>query len=433
MNYCDVLNIVNGKLMCGSIKKQIKNIQIDSRKVKRNDLFIALIGKNHDSHNYIKQVLKHKPSCIIVCKKIDIKTKVPIILVEDTNDSLIKLGTFFKNKYNVPVVAITGSIGKTTTKELINDILSKKYKVLKSEKNYNNHIGIPLTLFKLNKSYDICVLEMGMNHLKEISVLSKMARPDVGVITNIGSAHIGNLGNQKNIFKAKMEIVDGMDDGLLIVNGKDKYLKKVKYFNTFKCGIDLCPYNIKINDKVSFDLIINNKNYHFIYNSNNISLIMNFVLAIKVGLLFNINVEDIKEVVKNYQMPKERMNVYVKNNIKIINDCYNASYESVIAILDVLKCEKNEKIVILGDILELGKHSKTIHKKIGKKLKQLKNSTILLVGSEVKYIKGKHYKYFNSNKELIDYLKKINLNSKTILIKGSRNMHLEEVDNFLKI
>ena len=163
MNYCDVLNIVNGKLMCGSIKKKIKNIQIDSRKVKRNDLFIALIGKNHDSHNYIKQVLKHKPSCIIVCKKVDIKTKVPIILVEDTNDSLIKLGTFFKNKYNVPVVAITGSIGKTTTKELINDILSKKYKVLKSEKNYNNHIGIPLTLFKLNKSYDICVLEMGVD------------------------------------------------------------------------------------------------------------------------------------------------------------------------------------------------------------------------------------------------------------------------------
>jgi len=427
MDLDTLLKVVNGTLLKDGIKKKIKNIKIDSRKVKKNDLFIALIGNNFDGHEFIEEVLKKKPSCIIVCRKIDVETSVPIILVEDTYESLIKLGAFFRSKYHIPVIAVTGSYGKTTTKEIISDILTQKYKVLKSEKNYNNHIGLPLTLFKLNEKHDICILEMGMNHLGEISKLSKMVKPNIGVITNVGTAHIGNLGSQKNILKAKMEIIDGMNNGLLIVNGKNKYLKKIKYKNLIKTGIKLKPYNIIVDDKVSFKLVINNEVHKFSYNSTNKDLITNFLIAIQIGLIFKVDIEDIKKALLNYKMPKERMNIYFKSNTKIIDDCYNASFESVISAIDVLDKEKREKILVLGDILELGKYSKRIHKKIGKYLKKKKNIEVLLVGKEVKYIKNNQFKCFDNNNEVLDYLNKINLDNKTILFKGSRKMQLEKI------
>lgn len=225
MNIDILLKITGGELLNKKTDKKINNIQIDSRKVSKNDLFIAIKGNDKNGHDYIKEAINKKPTCIMVCENIKVKTKIPIIKVLDTKEALMQLGSYFRSKYDIPVIAVTGSVGKTTTKELISLILSKKYKVLKSDKNYNNHIGLPLTLFKLNKEYDICVFEIGMNHQGEISNLSKMCQPNIGVITNIGTSHIGNLGSQENIFKAKMEILDGMNDGLLIVNGKDKYLK----------------------------------------------------------------------------------------------------------------------------------------------------------------------------------------------------------------
>lgn len=431
MNIDVLLKIIGGKFLNDGTKRKIKDIKIDSRQIEKDDAFIALIGINFDGHDYIKEVLKRKPSVIILCKKIDIKTKVPIILVEDTYDSLMKIGAFFRYKYDIPVIAVTGSVGKTTTKEIISDILSKKYRVLKSEKNYNNHIGLPLTLSKLNNNYDICVLEMGMNHSGEISKLSKVAKPNIGVITNVGTSHIGNLGSKKNILKAKMEILDGMEEGLLIVNGKDKLLKNMEYHNILKCGKKLKPYDIRVSDKVSFKLVINNEIHKFYYNSPNKNIIMNFVIAIQIGIIFNVDVEDIKDSLISYKMPKERMNIITKNTIKIINDCYNASLESVIASINVLKNDKNKKIVILGDILELGKYTVKIHKEIGKHLRKLKNTDILLVGDNVKYIKSKNCRYFNTNEELIDYLSDLNLDNTTILIKGSRRMHLEEVSKYL--
>lgn len=429
-----LLDIIDGKIINKKTKKQkIKEIKIDSREIKKGDCFIALKGENIDSHQYVKDALEKEPSCIIVCEKIDVKTKVPIVIVEDTYQTLMKIGTFFRNKYDIPVIAITGSVGKTTTKELIAAILSQKYQVLKSPKNYNNHIGLPLTLFNLNHNYDICVLELGMNHLGEISNLSKMCRPHIGVITNIGTAHIGNLGSKKNIFKAKMEIKDGMTDGLLIVNDKDKFLKKVKYSRLIKVGTNLKPYQVIVSDKTYFKLVINNKVYRFSYNSCNKTLLTNFLLAIQVGLLFKIDIEDIKKTISNYQMPKERMNIYVNNTTKIIDDCYNASLESVKASIDVLKKETNKKVLILGDILELGDYSSKIHKKIGREIRKLKNTTILLIGTEVKNIKGNQYHYFDNNEQLKQYLGELNLDNTTVLVKASRKMHLEDIINYLKV
>jgi len=352
MNVDFLSMIIEGKILNKGKNRKIKNIKIDSRKINRGDVFIALIGLKFDGHDYIKQALKKKPCAIVVCKEVRFKTKVPIILVKDTYAALMKIGAFFRSKYDIPVVAVTGSVGKTTTKEIIYDILSKKYKVLKNQKNYNNHIGLPLTLFNLNDSYDICVLEMGMNHLNEISQLSKMCKPSMGVITNIGTAHIGNLGSKKNILKAKLEIIDGMESGVVVVNSKDKMLKRIKNIGTKKC---LIPYDIKVNDKVSFKLKINKTAHDFYYNNPNQNLIMNFVLAIEVGILFKIDINDIKDAISNYRMPDERMQVIIKNSTKIINDCYNASLESITGSVKTLKSEKGKKMIILGDILELGK------------------------------------------------------------------------------
>lgn len=429
MNLDTLIQVVEGKLLNEGIKRKINKIKIDSRKINKNDAFIALKGNNLDGHDYIKEALKRKAGAIIVSKEINIKTKVPIVLVEDTYDSLIKIGTFFRSKYDTLVVGITGSIGKTTTKEIVSDILSHKYKVLKSEKNYNNHIGIPLTLTKLNNTYDICVLEMGMNHLGEISKLSKMIKPDIAVITNIGSSHIGNLGSKKNILKAKMEITDGIDDGVLLVNEKDKLLKKAKYNKKIKCNLK--PYDIKIKDKLYFKLKINNKVNEFCINTLNKDLIMNFLLAIKIGLLLDVDIEDIKAALSNYQMPNNRMNIIEKNTTKIINDSYNASLESTLSSLKVLKNEKNKKLIILGDILELGRYSIKTHKKIGKYLKKIRNKEVILVGENIKVIKNKNYKYFNNYEEVINYIKDINLDNTSILVKASRRVNLDKVVNYL--
>lgn len=428
-----LLEIIDGKILQGEKIKKIKKIRIDSRKVKKGDLFIALNGENNDGHDYILDVLKRKPSAVIVCENIDIKTNIPIIKVLDTYDTLIKLASYIRDSYNIPLIAVTGSVGKTTTKDLIAYILSSHFQVLKSEKNYNNHIGLPLTLFNLKPYHDICVVELGMNHMKEISKLSKICKPDLAVITNIGTAHIGNLGSKKKILKAKLEILDGMNGGTLIVNGCDNYLNKIKYDNLIKTNEHLKPFNIQVSDRVSFDLMINDIKYSFIYNSCNTSLLTNFLLAIEVALLFGIDIETIQSRIETYELPKERMQIIYHGQNKIIDDCYNASFETVKASLQALTHEKQNKVVILGDMLELGKYSCKLHKKIERELKTLSNLTLYLVGRDIKYIKYKGAVYFNNNQELLNYLESHPIKNSVILVKGSRGMHLDEIVKYLTI
>ena len=221
-----IREIVNGQL--NHFKDiDISSIKANSKEIKPNDLFIAI----NSGHNYINEAIENGASALIVEKDIDFD--IPLIKVESTIIALGKLAKYIRNSYNIPLIAITGSTGKTTTKELISLILSSKYKILKSEKNKNNHIGLPLTLLKLDDTYDIAVVELGMNHFKEIDYLSNICKPNYAVITNIGSAHIGNLGSKENILKAKCEILNGMDNGYLIINNNDKYI-----YITFDLGYE---------------------------------------------------------------------------------------------------------------------------------------------------------------------------------------------------
>ena len=232
MTINEILKATHGKIISGD-KKDIEagKICIDSRKIEPNDIFIALKGNKTNGSKYINEAIK-KASVIITEKRIKTKSATPIIKVKNSKKSLQKIGIYNRNKYiDKPVIAITGSVGKTTTKELISEIFKTKYNILKTEGNYNNDIGVPIMLSQINKNHDIIILELGMNHLKEIEKLSKMCKPQTAIITNIGTSHIGNLKTQENILKAKMEITKHLKNGNLIINGSDFYLSKIKQNN----------------------------------------------------------------------------------------------------------------------------------------------------------------------------------------------------------
>lgn len=406
MKLSEINNIIKGDL-----KRDVsfKKIKINSKEIENGDVFLAI----NKGHNYINEAINNGAVAIISEQELNI----PSIKVENSIIALGQIGHYMRNLYNTPLIAITGSVGKTTTKELIYGVLSKKYKVLKSNKNQNNHIGLPLTLLNLDDTYEVIVLELGMNHFNEISYLSNICNPNYAVITNIGTAHIGNLGNKKNILTAKLEILDGMIEKNLIVNKNDPYLRKIK--NCIKTNKkELKIKNLKYGLFQEFDI----EDIHFKFYSSK-HLLDDVYIAIKVGLLFNVDLKLISEAISEYNSTDGRLNI-TNNKYTIIDDCYNSSYESLIGGLKMLKKYKEKKFIVLGDMLELGKYSIKYHKKINRYLKKIKNKDVLLIGEYTKVIKGNH---FDNLEEIADYL---NLNIKqnnVIYLKGSRKMNLDKL------
>lgn len=440
MKISDIINTVNGNLLNNSnINNKINKIKIDSRKVNKNDLFICIKGLNNDGHKYISDV-KNIASAIIVSEDIDYSSiNIPIIKVNDTIEALGLLAFYIRNMYDIPLIAITGSVGKTTTKELISHILSSKYKVLKTVGNYNNHIGLPLTLLNLNKSYDIIVTEIGMNHLGEISKLSKIANPNTCIITNIGTSHIGNLGSKENIFKAKMEIVKGMNKGDLIVNANDEYLDNLSSsnnYNVIKCGFDesndLYAHDINCDtNKSIFKIKFNNNIYQVVFNIPGKHLITNVLIAIKCCLNYGIDIKTIIDKIDSFKSINNRMEIInISNNNILISDTYNSSYESLTGALNVIKMYKQNKIIILGDILEIGNYKDDIYNKIDKQLQSIDNKKVYLVGNDIININNDYN--FNNVEELLKHIKNINIKDSVILIKGSNKINLKLISDYLK-
>lgn len=432
MTIKEIIKITHGKIISGEkTNKEVGKICIDSRIIEPNDIFITLKGNKTDGTNYIKEAIK-RASLIITNKKIKLENNTPIIKVKNTKKVLQQIGIYNRKKYiDKPVIAITGSVGKTTTKELISEIFKTKYNILKTEGNMNNEIGVPITLSKINKNHDIIILELGMNHLKEIEKLSKMCRPQTAIITNIGTSHIGNLKTQENILKAKLEITKYLNKGNLIINGTDFYLNKIKEnkkYSIIKTDEKIISNIIK-NDKLYFDIKLKNKTHKIEFNIPNKYLIENILLAIKTAQIYEIPINNIITAINNFKSQNKRTNIIkLENNITLIDDTYNASLESIKSALSLLE-EKNENIIILGDVLELGEHAEKIHKEIEQELKKTKRKEILTVGENTKTIQIS--KHFNNNQEIIEYLKNKNLKDKTILIKGSRGMHLEEIKDYI--
>ena len=378
---------------------KINKFCFNSKDIEKDDAFIVI----NSGYKYIDEAINNGCKLIIMPMDVDYhNNNILIIKTRNINSLMENIAKFILKSKKVIKIAITGSNGKTTTKELIFSVLKTKYSVLKSRGNNNNFLGLLDTIFKLDNE-QFLVMELGMNHFNEISKLSKILKPDIGIITNIGSAHIGNLGSKKNIFKAKMELLDGNPDMLLYVNGDDKYLKKINA------------------NKV--------KNNQYNYEPYFQHLKIDYNLAIAVLKHLNFSEQEIYECFNNYEMSNQRMNIIYKGSTIIIDDTYNASLESTIGGLSYLKSYKQDKIVILGDILESGKYAKKIHKKINNYLKRMNDIQVYHIGNNTKFIKGIHFK---SKQELINYLSKVNINNKVIYIKGSRKMELEVIrDNLL--
>lgn len=414
-----LIKIINGNYQ-NDIRsyKIINNFVIDSRICTKDDIFIAI----NNGYKYIDNNL----DCLSVITDKNITKNVPYPIIK-VKDSIIALSNIakYKRKYykKTKVIAITGSVGKTTTKELLYNILKTKYKVYKSDKNYNNHIGLPLTLSNINQNYDYILLEMGMNHKGEIDYLSNIAKPNIGIITNIGTSHISNFNTYEDIIYSKLELTNYLKDILFIDKKYNKYInyKNIYYYKDYQIK------NITNTlENTNFIIKINNIDYKINFNIPGIHLINNILICIDVSLYLNIEIKDIIKTINEFIMPENRLNIYKKEFI-ILDDSYNASLESTIGLLDTIKNIKKEKIIIIGDILELGNYSKEIHLKINNKLKEIYGLK-LLVGEETKVIDGIH---FNNNKEIINYLKSIVLKDKLIILKGSHRMNLKEIKDEL--
>lgn len=444
----DILQITKGELIVGDLEETCENYAKDSREVQKGDIYIGIKGEKVNGGEYYEEAFKNgAKGCIIQDIEINenqkqkYKDKI-IIKVKDTIKALQQIATFKRNKYNIPVIAITGSVGKTSTKDIIANVVNQKYNTLKTMGNYNNHIGVPLTVLNL-KSHEALVIEMGMNHIQEISVLTKIAKPTIAVITNIGTAHIGNLGSRENILKAKLEIIEGLKDGgkIIINNDNDMlhkwYQENKEKYNIITYGIEnqstYMAENIKLDENGS-KYKINGKEIEVPVGGNH--FVLNSLCAIAVGEELNIEAEKIKKGIKSFKLTKKRMDIFTENKITIINDSYNANYDSVKAAIEYLsKRPEKRKIAVLGDMLELGEFSKKLHEKVGEEIVKNKIDILITVGVEAKNIaqiakEGSiHTIKCNTNDEAIKEIKKIKKQDDCILIKASNSMHFDEIVN----
>jgi UDP-N-acetylmuramoyl-tripeptide--D-alanyl-D-alanine ligase len=409
------------------------------------------VGENYDGNSFYKEAIKKGANCVILNEsyfdKQKVEEKIPVLLVKDTLECLNVLAQYKRKHVETYFIGVTGSVGKTSTRDMIYSVLSRKYSTLRNEKNYNNQIGVPLTMLKVQKE-EMAVVEMGMNQLGEIERLSKIVRPQIGVITNIGTAHIGKLGSRENICKAKLEITTGMDkDGILILNQDDDllhayYEKNRNNRKMITIGIkeesDFGAKNIVLmEDSTTFTVTFYNQEYDVYVPIPGLAFVYNALVSIAVGTLLKMDMETILEGIKNASITKKRLEIVKRENYTIINDSYNASEDSMKASLQVL-ASRNEKrkIAVLGDMLELGEFSEKIHRTIGESVAMANIDLLITVGQDSKYIavsakengmdKKKIYS-FHENKEVIYFLKKELKDGDVLLFKASNRLNLSEI------
>lgn len=420
---------------------EITEVITNSKEATEGKLFVAIKGERFDGHSFIKNALDSGCTAVLSEQPVDDDR---VICVKDTKQALIDTAELYKSKFNVKTVGVTGSVGKTTTKDFISCVMESKFKTLKSVGNENNEIGLPKTVFKLDDSYEAAVFEMGMSNFGEISQLTKAVKPDVGVITNIGVCHIEFLKTRENILKAKMEICDGMKEGApLILCGDDDLLCQVvsDKFKVIKYGVknsENSVFGFDINEgenSTSFKVKVEKEVYESEIPTIGVHNVLNALAAIAVGKEFGISVKESIAALKNYTPSGMRQKINVVKGITVIEDCYNASPTSVKAAMETfgrMNCE-GRKIAVLGDMLELGEISKEAHRQIGDVLSENEISGALTYGEEMRNCTARAYELgvqafnYDTKEELLsDLLSEIN-SGDAIWVKGSRGMKLEEV------
>lgn len=426
----------------------ISHVTHVSQEAKPGTLFVALKGKRADGHDFLHEVEKAGAIAVVVEYEVSNIT-IPQLIVPSTTKALGTLGKIWRGRLNIPVVAVTGSVGKTTTKEMIADTLSVKFNAHKSRKNFNNQLGVPIELLRLEMIHQCSVVEFGMRNLNEINYLSKIARPRISVITNIGMSHIETLKTRKNIAKAKAEICEGMDAaGILILNRDDEffdYLNKRATCRVISFGVDK-KSDIRISD------IQLSKKANPSFRLNGLPITMsncvgkhhafNAAVAYAVALELGINQEDIASQISKFQTPEKRGVVsYLKNGAILLDSTYNSAPDSIKASLytiSELTKRGNRTVAVIGEMLELGEHSEEAHRHIGKVISELTNfvNYLVTVGEYAKYIgedsNVDNHEHFENSTEAANHLIEQIIPGDMILLQGSNNMKLDIIVDALE-
>ena len=445
----DILKATGGKLIAGNGQGEITDINTDTRIIREGMLFVALIGDSFDGNDYVQQAVNAGAVGCVVSK--EVKADTNLILVEDTTKALGQIAKYHKERFAVPFVGVTGSVGKTTTKDMISCALSAKFNVLKTQKNFNNHIGLPLTLLRLRGEHQIGVVEMGMSGFGEIDYLASLATPEVAVFTNIGLSHVEKLGSRENILKAKSEILNHLSsDGLVVYCADDDLLVTLKGKTGHKYisyGIenkeaDIIGTHITANESsTSFDIIYENKTYSAqipVLGDHNVK---NALAAFIVATHFGAEPTAVIEALKSFVPGQMRQNILHTNGITVINDCYNASPSSAEAGIKILNQLKGaRKIAVLGDMLEMGELSDYAHRLVGKYVVDFGVDFLVTVGKKSNAIADgaiqngfspENTASFENNAQAIEFLDKFIKQGDIILVKASRSMKLEEISEHL--
>lgn len=453
LNIEQIAKAVNGKLMQGEGKEEIQGISIDSRKVKQGDLFFCLIGENHDGHTFIEQVLAQGCRGLIVSHPVNVSAfgkeagTVSVILVEDTEKALQDLSRYYLSLCNVKKVAVTGSTGKTTTKEMLYWILSEKYKTARTLGNFNNHIGLPLTIFTLDKETEAAVFEMGMSEFGEIDLLADLVRPEVALIINIGTSHMESLGSRENILRAKMEIVNYFDSAHCLVANEDlAFLSReniagdyqlITVGDTGRSQFILSGIEERGADGISFSLEHEGEMTRFHLAIPGRHNAYNGALAVAAASCLGISPEQAaRGLAKMEEITDKRLSIKGKNGIRIIDDTYNASPDSMKAALDVLVSSRGiRKIAILGDMFELGEQEQAFHEEVGKYAGACGLDLLIAVGDKssqlaaggISVLGEKKVLHYATKELLIKDIGSIISSGDVVLIKGSRGMEMDQI------
>ncbi|QSS96357.1 UDP-N-acetylmuramoyl-tripeptide--D-alanyl-D-alanine ligase [Psychroflexus sp. ALD_RP9] len=412
---------------------QSSGVNTDTRTLKKNQLYFALKGDNFDGNAFAKKAIKAGAIKAVIDSK-DYHNK-NCVLVENTLTTLQKLANYHRKYLNLPIIAITGSNGKTTTKKLVLEVLSQKFKVAGTKGNLNNHIGVPLTLLSFDRSTEIGIIEMGANHQKEIEALCKIAEPNYGYITNFGKAHLEGFGGIEGVIKGKSELYEFLikaNRKIFINNDDDIQINKTLDAKTYSIGqskLSHCVVSLleaKPYVKIEVDGVKIESKLIGEYNFKNISA------AVGIGKYFSVPLKNIQIAIENFQPEAMRSELIKRENYQIILDAYNANPTSMkLALENLCRLDSKKKIAILGDMFEIGETSLKEHQQLLAYAKSLQLNDILLLGEEFKKasVEFESISHFDSVENLIKHLKKSNLTNSSILIKGSRGMKLEVIIN----
>jgi UDP-N-acetylmuramoyl-tripeptide--D-alanyl-D-alanine ligase len=443
----DVVLLTRGELVSGDFSQKITSVSTDTRSIKKGSLFVALKGKNFDGHKFISAAIQKGAAALLVSNRSILGVEnVPVIYVRDTLLAYGDLARGYRERFDIPVVAITGSAGKTTTKELTAKVLSSKYCVLKNYQTENNEIGVSKTLLNLRPKHTLAVLELGTNHFGEIKRLTSIVKPTTVVLTNIGESHLEFLKNRQGVFREKSAIYKNLSvDGTILYNSDDDLLKKIgqqekkpkKVTFAFDQKADYCATDIDFQKK-SLSFFIKKKS--FALKTLSRENIYNALAAIALGRLFGLSWRAIRTSLACVSFPKGRQHILNVSGVSVIDDTYNANPTSVAAALSTLSrfLVKGKKIFVFGDMRELGSVSRQAHEKMGRLSAEHKIDILITYGewtaftARVAKAKGIFSIHCKTHEDVVNALRKNISRGDVVLVKGSRGMQMDTVVDKIK-